>query len=125
IESGNPDVSGFAHKIKTHHNDVDVVRAARERGMIVETNWDWHKDEVRKIALMLGLDEEIAYRQPFPGPGLGVRIICADGPVEVTDAESGAFDEFMADYPSLSGALAPVRSVGVQGDCRSYRKMAF
>lgn len=66
IESGNPDVSGYAHKIKTHHNDVDMVRRARERGLIIETNWDWHKDEVRRVARMLGLDEEIASRQPFP-----------------------------------------------------------
>lgn len=55
IESGNPDVSGYAHKIKTHHNDVDIVRRARERGMVIETNWDWHKDEVRRVARMLGL----------------------------------------------------------------------
>ena len=70
IESGNPDVSGFAHKIKTHHNDVKAVRDAREKGLIIETNSDWHKDEVRKVAKKLGLDDEIAYRQPFPGPGL-------------------------------------------------------
>ena len=63
IESGNPDVSGYANKIKTHHNDVDMVRRARERGLIIETNWDWHKDEVRRVARMLGLDEEIASRR--------------------------------------------------------------
>lgn len=68
IESGNPDVSGYANKIKTHHNDVDIIRKFREKGKIIETNWDWHKDEVRQVARMLGLDEEIASRQPFPGP---------------------------------------------------------
>lgn len=66
IESGNPDISGFAHKIKTHHNDVAIIREARKRGLIVETNSDWHKDEVRKVARKLGLEESIASRQPFP-----------------------------------------------------------
>ena len=65
IESGNPDISGYAHKIKTHHNDVEIVRKARKKGLIVETNSDWHKDEVRKVARILGLDESIASRQPF------------------------------------------------------------
>ncbi len=79
IESGNPDVSGYAHKIKTHHNDVGIIRKLRDAGRVIETNWDWHKDEVRQVARMLGLDEEIAARQPFPGPGLGVRMICCEG----------------------------------------------
>ena len=77
IESGNPDISGFAHKIKTHHNDVVAVREARKKGLIVETNADWHKDEVRNVARRLGLEESIAARQPFPGPGLGVRCLGA------------------------------------------------
>lgn len=79
IESGNPDVSSYAHKIKTHHNDVEIIRKAREKGLVVETNWDWHKDEVRQVARMLGIDESIASRQPFPGPGLAVRVVCHDG----------------------------------------------
>ena len=78
IESGNPDISGYAHKIKTHHNDVAIVREARKKGLIVETNSDWHKDEVRKVARKLGLEESIASRQPFPGPGLAIRLICHD-----------------------------------------------
>ena len=78
IESGNPDVSSYAHKIKTHHNDVEIIRKAREKGLVVETNWDWHKDEVRQVARMLGIDESIASRQPFPGPGLAVRVVCHD-----------------------------------------------
>ena len=124
IESGNPDVSGYANKIKTHHNDVDIVRAARERGMIIETNWDWHKDEVRKVARMLGLPEEVASRQPFPGPGLGVRILCADVPVSFTAEEKAGLDAICtpAGYKSV---IAPINSVGVQGDNRSYKKLAI
>lgn len=127
IESGNPDVSGYAHKIKTHHNDVDIVRKARERGMIIETNWDWHKDEVRQVARMLGLDEAIAARQPFPGPGLAVRLICCDGPEPERPAEQReAVSAFVkqAGEGEYTVCLGPVRSVGVQGDNRSYQSLA-
>ena len=93
IESGNPDVSGYAHKIKTHHNDVDIVRRAREKGLVVETNWDWHKDEVRQVARSLGIDESIASRQPFPGPGLAVRMICNDGSHQVSPDQTQLYQD--------------------------------
>lgn len=125
IESGNPDVSGYANKIKTHHNDVDIVRRARERGMIIETNWDWHKDEVRKVARMLGLDESIASRQPFPGPGLCVRILCADKPAAAPEAEELRRLEKTVEGTGYAVSVAPVSSVGVQGDHRSYRHLAI
>jgi len=125
IESGNPDVSSYAHKIKTHHNDVDIVRRAREKGLVVETNWDWHKDEVRQVARALGIDESIASRQPFPGPGLAIRMICFDGHNSITEAEYQEFQDclvrFAGDY---QGQLLPIKSVGVQGDCRSYRYLS-
>ncbi|MGE5583691.1 MAG: glutamine-hydrolyzing GMP synthase [Bacillota bacterium] len=125
IESGNPDVSSHAHKIKTHHNDVDIVRRARERGLVVETNWDWHKDEVRQVARALGIDESIARRQPFPGPGLAVRIMCNDGTNRVTPDQTDKFTQLMAEMaPGYRGAIAPLKTVGVQGDCRSYRYLA-
>lgn len=129
IESGNPDVSGYAKKIKTHHNDVGIIRTLRDRGHVIETNWDWHKDEVRQVARMLGLDEAIASRQPFPGPGLGVRIICND-----SDGRDSS-EEFTDKCDRLSKLVrelddtyacdvAPIRSVGVQGDHRSYKNLA-
>ena len=122
IESGNPDVSGHAHTIKTHHNDVDLVRQAREKGLVVETNRDWHKDEVRTVARLLGLPEEVASRQPFPGPGLAVRVLGNDGKGVVTAAEKAAFDEELRrESAALRGQVVPVRTVGVQGDQRSYR----
>lgn len=126
IESGNPDVSGYANKIKTHHNDVNVVREARARGMVVETNWDWHKDEVRQIARMLGIDEEIASRQPFPGPGLGVRVMCNEGTIVISDEDKASFkaaaDQFVP--AKYQAEIVPLKSVGVQGDYRSYRYLS-
>src|SRR5262249_25557371 len=77
IESGNRGVSTKAHKIKTHHNDVPVIQEHREKGLIIEPNRDWHKDEVREVGRMLGLPDELVMRQPFPGPGLGIRVLCA------------------------------------------------
>jgi GMP synthase (glutamine-hydrolysing) len=127
IESGNPDVSGYAHKIKTHHNDVGVIRAMRDRGHVIETNWDWHKDEVRQVARMLGLDEEIAARQPFPGPGLGVRLICCDGPAPMPEKDSiTALEKFVCEKGrgKYSVNVGPIQSVGVQGDNRSYKSLA-
>ncbi len=125
IESGNPDVSSHAHKIKTHHNDVDIVRKAREKGLVVETNWDWHKDEVRQVARSLGIDESIASRQPFPGPGLAVRIMCNDGTNIVTAEQTANFNHLMNQIGSGNdGQVVPIKTVGVQGDCRSYRYLA-
>jgi len=128
IESGNPDVSGFAHRIKTHHNDVDIVRKARERGLVVETNWDWHKDEVRQVARTLGIDESIAGRQPFPGPGLAIRVICNDGQQRITEAQSQIFNQLtqeLVEPYGYQGVVIPLKSVGVQGDCRSYRYLSL
>ncbi len=126
IESGNPDISGFAHKIKTHHNDVEIVREARKKGLIVETNSDWHKDEVRKVARKLGLEEAIASRQPFPGPGLAIRLLCHDKKDEViiTNEEVEKLNEILNSI-SEKGYILPIKSVGVQGDARSYRNLCL
>lgn len=126
IESGNPDVSATAHKIKTHHNDVELIRQARDRGMVVETNWDWHKDEVRRVARKLGLDESISSRQPFPGPGLAIRTICYDGRDEVEEDVYHDFDTVMSEIGGgYAGDVLPIKTVGVQGDYRSYRHLAL
>ena len=124
IESGNPDISGYAHKIKTHHNDVAIVREARKKGLIVETNSDWHKDEVRKVARKLGLEESIASRQPFPGPGLAIRLICHDKSeeAEITSDEVQKINSIIEET-SEKAQILPIKSVGVQGDCRSYRNL--
>jgi GMP synthase (glutamine-hydrolysing) len=117
IESGNPDVSKFAHTIKTHHNDVELIRTLRAAGKVIETNSEWHKDEVRQVARMLDLPESLAGRQPFPGPGLAIRFIgsAEAGPVSDVGAAAGGYHVFGT----------PLRAVGVQGDERSYRNVAI
>lgn len=117
IESGNPGVSKFAHTIKTHHNDVSIIRTLRDAGRVIETNSEWHKDEVRQVAKMLGLPDSIAMRQPFPGPGLSIRMINALGTAPVTK-----LDELAPGYDVYDTAL---QAVGVQGDERSYRNIAI
>ncbi len=125
IESGNPLVSMYAHKIKTHHNDVEIVRRARDRGLVIETNWDWHKDEVRQVARSLGIEEAIASRQPFPGPGLAIRCICSDNGKKLLRREAEAFEEALRTLAvGYEGVVVPVSTVGVQGDCRSYRYLS-
>lgn len=125
IESGNRDVSATAQKIKTHHNDVPLIQAHRARGLILETNRDWHKDEVRAIGRMLGLSAALVDRQPFPGPGLGIRVLCATQPfVTPNDATLRADLAQLTHSAGYRGLLLPVQSVGVQGDGRSYSHLA-
>lgn len=76
---------------------------------------------------MLGLDEAIASRQPFPGPGLGVRLICSEPggiPLEADKcAELAAFAKSFGE--KFEARMAPIRSVGVQGDNRSYKNLSL
>jgi len=71
---------GKADAIKTHHNDSELVRVLRAQGYVVEPLKDFHKDEVRQLGCDLGLPAALVARHPFPGPGLAVRILCADEP---------------------------------------------
>lgn len=125
IESGNRDISSQAHTIKTHHNDVPLIQEQRKKGLIIEPNRDWHKDEVRKVGRMLGLPEELVMRHPFPGPGLAIRVICAEQPY-LTDNynETNQQLKALAKEANMDAVLLPVQSVGVQGDSRSYRYVA-
>jgi GMP synthase (glutamine-hydrolysing) len=123
IESGNRDISHAAQRIKTHHNDVDAIRRHRERGLILEPNRDWHKDEVREVGRLLGLPEALVIRQPFPGPGLAIRVLCADAPYVLPETDSVA-KALQALTEGYQARLLPVRSVGVQGDGRTYKQLA-
>jgi GMP synthase (glutamine-hydrolysing) len=125
IESGNKDVSKTAQKIKTHHNDVPLIQAQRNKGLIVEPNRDLHKDEVRQVGRLLGLPEALVIRQPFPGPGLGVRMLCAKQAygLEAYDSLNADLQEIACEF-DLRAVLLPVRTVGVQGDGRTYSYVA-
>ncbi|HVI60244.1 MAG TPA: glutamine-hydrolyzing GMP synthase [Luteimonas sp.] len=118
--------TGKAHVIKSHHN-VGGLPEDMKLGL-VEPLRELFKDEVRRLGVELGLPREMVYRHPFPGPGLGVRIL---GEVKPEYAELLAradaifIDELRrADlYDKVSQAFAvflPVKSVGVVGDARAY-----
>jgi GMP synthase (glutamine-hydrolysing) len=118
--------TGKAHVIKSHHNVGGLP--AHMRMKLVEPLRELFKDEVRKIGLELGLPWDMVYRHPFPGPGLGVRIL---GEVKREYAEllRRADDIFISElrrhdlYDKVDQAFAvflPVRSVGVMGDGRRY-----
>lgn len=120
IESASQLASGNAATIKTHHNDTLLVRELRGKGRVIEPLRDYHKDEVRILGLELGLPEEIVWRQPFPGPGLAVRIICAEIPYITNDFDR--INALLIKYSSrdISATLLPIQTVGVQGDGRTY-----
>ncbi len=118
IESGGTEHSEV---IKTHHNRVDVVEELIARGLVIEPLAHLYKDEVRELGIALGLPPHLIWRQPFPGPGLSVRCLCSRGEGTATpnaDAEEAARD--IAARAGLGLRVLPLRSVGVQGDFRTY-----
>lgn len=125
IESGSHLASSKADVIKTHHNDTALVRQLRAQGKIVEPLRDYHKDEVRALGTELGLPKHLVWRQPFPGPGLAIRVLCSDGtvPQTLTPEEIRKVAKCIESYKAgtLAFTVLPVRTVGVQGDCRSYK----
>jgi GMP synthase (glutamine-hydrolysing) len=125
IESTSHDTIN-AHRIKTHHNVGGLP--ADLRFELVEPLRYLFKDEVRAIGSALGLPDDMVYRQPFPGPGLAVRIIgevTAERLETLRAADWIVVDEIKAAglYRSLWQAFAiltPLQSVGVMGDYRTY-----
>lgn len=118
--------SGKAHVIKSHHNVGGLPEDMKLK--LVEPLRELFKDEVRKIGTELGLPYEMVYRHPFPGPGLGVRIL-GEVKKEYADLLRQADAIFIEElhkhdlYNKISQAFAvflPVRSVGVMGDARRY-----
>jgi GMP synthase (glutamine-hydrolysing) len=125
IESATSETK-TAQKIKTHHNVGGLP--ADLRFQLIEPLRYLFKDEVRKVGLELGLPEAMVLRQPFPGPGLAIRIIgevTAERLDTLRDADWIVIDEIKGAglYRSLwqsFAILTPVRSVGVMGDGRTY-----
>jgi GMP synthase (glutamine-hydrolysing) len=106
IESGG---TAKAELIKTHHNRVAGIQRLIAEGRIIEPLSSFYKDEVRAIGRQLGLAPDLLDRHPFPGPGLAIRCLCSDS--------TGALEQ------TPDGYIIPVRSVGVQGDSRTYRSV--
>jgi GMP synthase (glutamine-hydrolysing) len=125
IESTAPETKA-AQKIKTHHNVGGLPEDLRFR--LIEPLRYLFKDEVRQVGLELDLPEQMVFRQPFPGPGLAIRIIgavTAERLATLREADWIVLDEIKAAglYRSLwqsFAILTPVRSVGVMGDGRTY-----
>lgn len=118
--------TGKAHVIKSHHNVGGLPETMKLQ--LVEPLRELFKDEVRQIGLELGLPYEMVYRHPFPGPGLGVRIL-GEVRKEYADLLRRADAVFIEElyrhdlYDKVSQAFAvflPVKSVGVMGDGRRY-----
>ena len=124
IESGK----GDADVIKTHHNRVNTPEDVEFLG-IIEPLADLFKDEVRRVGEKLGIPNELVWRQPFPGPGLAIRIIG-----EVTEEKLNILREADAIVREEIGrcrvradqyfaVLTDTRSVGVMGDFRTYENL--
>lgn len=128
IESSSPSGSPSA-KIKTHHNVGGLPKDLKLK--LIEPLRDLFKDEVREIAKHLGLPDSIIQRQPFPGPGLAVRIIGevtrervdllreADERVMEEIKRAGLYEQIWQSF----AVLLPVKTVGVMGDKRSYENV--
>jgi GMP synthase (glutamine-hydrolysing) len=127
IES-NP-VKGPSSVIKSHHNVGGLPKGLRFK--LIEPLRELFKDEVRALALELGVDKEFIHQHPFPGPGLAVRVV---GEInrEILDILRAADDVVVEEvrraglYNKLWQAFAvllPVRSVGVMGDQRTYQRV--
>lgn len=125
IESTAPETK-TAQKIKTHHNVGGLPSDLRFE--LIEPLRYLFKDEVRKVGLEMGLPEQMVMRQPFPGPGLAIRIIgevTGERLDTLRDADWIVIDEIKAarlyrEVWQSFAILTPVRSVGVMGDSRTY-----
>ncbi len=124
VESGT---GGAGAVIKSHHNVGGLPKELSFTGL-VEPLRSLFKDEVRDLGRKLGLPESIVCRQPFPGPGLGVRIVgeVTEDKVRIVQEADAIFQEELARFGVDTGsgqffaALSNLRSVGVMGDGRTY-----
>ncbi len=119
IESGG---TAGAEVIKTHHNRVPMIAELAAQKRLLEPLQEFYKDEVRALGEALGLPPDLINRHPFPGPGLAIRTLCSN-----RHATSMPHDGIAAICRKfgLDGCALPLKSVGVQGDNRSYKNVAM
>jgi len=110
-----------ADVIKTHHNRVPVINEMIAQGRVVEPLADLYKVEVRELGARLGVPAGILERHPFPGPGLGVRLLCSQGVEDRAGIdEADRVARAIAARYGLAALALPFRSVGVKADLRVY-----
>jgi GMP synthase (glutamine-hydrolysing) len=121
IETGG---TSRADVIKTHHNRVPLVETMVREGKVLEPLQDLYKTEVRELGALLALDTDLLGRHPFPGPGLGVRVLCSEGERSAADetelARITREAQAHAGGYGLQAVAMPIRSVGVKADLRAY-----
>ena len=121
IESGGTE---HAKVIKSHHNRVDAIQDLIAKGQVVEPLKELYKDEVRRVGDLLGLPKEIVWRHPFPGPGLSINVLCSREDTILQPEHKKTLDTLHQYLAPTQASLLPVRSVGVQGDQRTYTEPA-
>ena len=127
IESG----TDKAAVIKSHHNVGGLPDKINFKA-IIEPLRNLFKDEVRKVGMTLGMPEELAWRQPFPGPGLAVRVLgeITEAKLNILRAADAIFREEIFNFglhrqiSQYFAVLTPLKSVGVMGDARTYDYIA-
>jgi GMP synthase (glutamine-hydrolysing) len=112
IESGG---TKNADKIKTHHNRVPEIEEMIRQGRVIEPLKELYKDEVRMVGTRLGLADKMVQRHPFPGPALAVRCLCLDPSAQPEPTQD------LGEIEGYKTHMLPIKSVGVQGDERTYR----
>lgn len=120
IESQSP-VGGPSAVIKSHHNVGGLPKHMNLK--LIEPLRTLFKDEVRELGRLLGLSEQLVLRQPFPGPGLAIRILGEVRPDRcklLAQADLIVRQEIRGNYWQYFAVLLPIKSVGVMGDARSY-----
>jgi len=115
----------YADKIKTHHNRVKEVLKLMNLGSLVEPLVELYKDEVRQVGKKLGLPPTLLNRHPFPGPSLTIRTLCSNGKDQVRNSNviNRKLQKIVG--KNLKAIALPIKSVGVQGDNRTYRHPAL
>ncbi len=119
IESGG---TKHSSTIKTHHNRVDEILELMKEGKLIEPIKELYKDEVRDLGRILGFNDVIINRHPFPGPGLAVRMISSEKDESFKDYDE--LNSVIKHFKRAKVSVLPLKSVGVQGDSRSYKHCA-